>query len=170
MITEEKCISKLFTAIETGDTYSIMECYHDFSTIYDPIVGTIYGEVAPYYPSLLATSFLSARIEVTKLVTEKLSGFAEVKIQLTRRESNKVITCRGRLEFEFKDGKICRQVNEYNVWHLMREIDGKPGSLFGMLPSYRRKYKVKILKALNDYYAFRNSKLFGRSQAVQGRV
>ncbi|MFL5731471.1 MAG: nuclear transport factor 2 family protein, partial [Cytophagaceae bacterium] len=135
-----------------GDAEGMIRCYHDRIEFCDPAFGSLQGEDARNMWRMLTTrskgqlkiSFSNIKSEATKASAdwEAIYYFGKDK----RKVINKISA-----EFEFRDGKIIRHTDRFDMWTWSRQALGWKGYLLGWSSFLKNKIKKQAKEQLKAY-------------------
>ena len=141
-------ITEFYTAFAAQDYKRMAACYHDEIEFNDPAFGTLNGDQAR---------------AMWKMLIERSEGklkvvFSDVTSSSAHWEAFYVFTRTGRnvhnkidASFEFKDRKIIRHHDHFDLWAWSRQALGLSGLLLGYTSFFRNKLQAQTRKLLSDY-------------------
>lgn len=150
--TEEKLLNRFFTSFQRGDAKGMCSCYHEKATFTDPAFGQLNRkQVDGMWTMLLSRKESDISIEFFDIEANPESGegrwIATYRYgQKKRRVKNKVHS-----KFEFQDGKISKQVDDFDLWIWSKQALGSMGSLLGWSSFLRNKIQTMARKKLDSF-------------------
>ena len=129
----------------------MLACYHDEIEFTDPAFGTLKGEQVKSMWRMLLERNTSLTLDYHNISADALKGSAHWTANYVFTKTNRPVTNKVTGHFEFKDGKIVRHVDSFDLHVWARQALGYKSSIlktFGLLEiSIQRKSK----QALNEY-------------------
>jgi hypothetical protein len=146
-------IIRFYSALQTLNYAEMQRSYHPEAQFSDPVFGTLDCEqVKAMWQMLLTRSkdlqVIFSNVHATQ-TTGKCRWEAWYTFSKTGRSVHNVITS----SFEFKDGKIFRQYDSFNLWRWSRHALGITGLLLGWTPLIREKIKASARQSLTKFMA-----------------
>src|SRR5438105_12883584 len=131
-------IERFYTCFKQRDTEGMIACYHPEIEFSDPVFPDLKGERAGAMWRMLAARAKSLELHFSDVMADDLRGSASWEAiypfsATGRRVHNKI-----RASFEFKDGKIYRHRDDFDLWRWAGMALGLKGQLLGWLPSVQR--------------------------------
>jgi hypothetical protein len=152
MITSEKIISKLYTAMANGETLTIEECYAPSVKFYDPVFGVLKGnDVSLMWKMLLQSARGKIKMNYTIIKSTEYVGSTRLTIVYNFGKNNRKIENIIHSEFHFKDGLIIKQNDDFDIWKWSKQAFGLSGVLFGWTGYMQKKINEKALLSLKKY-------------------
>ncbi len=141
-------IIRFYSALQTLNYAEMQRSYHPEAQFTDPVFGTLNcDEVKAMWQMLLTRSkdlqVVFSNVHATQ-TTGKCRWEAWYTFSKTGRSVHNVITS----SFEFKDGKIFRQYDSFNIWRWSRYALGFTGLFLGWSPWIRGKVKASARQSL----------------------
>ena len=135
----------------------MIECYHEDVTFQDSAFGTLRGKRAGYmWLMLLSNKNSDVAVEYAILEAEdmpdKVSWVAEYKYGPKKRN----VINRVAATFEFKDDKIIRHTDYFDLWAWSRQALGLSGYALGWSSWMKNKIQEETNKRLSQFIANKN--------------
>lgn len=145
-------IEKFYTAFAAADANGMTECYHDDVRFEDPAFGPLQGEDAKkMWRMLIHNSKGNIKITYSDVEADETTGrahwVAEYEFSATKRH----VVNRVWATFGFKDGKIIRHTDRFNLWQWSRQAMGPIGFLLGWTPFFKNKIQQRTKGLLAKY-------------------
>ncbi|HEY3429949.1 MAG TPA: nuclear transport factor 2 family protein [Cyclobacteriaceae bacterium] len=141
-------ITEFYTAFAAHDYKRMAACYHDEVEFSDPAFGTLKGDQAKaMWKMLISRSEGKLNVVFSNITPNTAHWEAFYLFSKTGRNVHNKIDAR----FEFKDGKIYRHVDRFNLWVWSRQAFGISGFLLGYTSFFRNKLQAQTRKLLADY-------------------
>mgnify|MGYP001399064294 CR=1 FL=1 len=141
-------ITEFYTAFANHDYKGMVACYHDEVEFSDPAFGTLKGDQAKaMWKMLIERSEGKLKVEFSNITDNSAHWEAYYVFSKTGRNVHNKIDAR----FEFKDGKIYRHHDHFNLWKWSSQALGLSGLLLGYTSFFRDKLQTQTRKLLSDY-------------------
>jgi ketosteroid isomerase-like protein len=146
-------IETFYAAFGRRDAAGMVACYHPEIWFSDPAFGDLKGPRAGAMWKMLCERATSLVIEASDISADDAKGRAhwEAKYEFSatgRQVHNKIDA-----SFEFRDGKIVRHADTFDLWRWAGMALGPKGKLLGWLPPVKSAIKKQALKGLAQYEA-----------------
>lgn len=154
MNNHQALLQRFYTAFARGHYEEMATYYHEKATFEDPAFGILNSnEVKAMWRMLLshtqskiAIHFSEARVEGEKY---KVQWTADYLFSSTHRPiHNKIVAT-----FEFKDDKIYRHKDNFNLYRWACQALGWKGYLWGWTTIFKKNMQQKTRKMLNKFMA-----------------
>ncbi|MGC4022312.1 MAG: nuclear transport factor 2 family protein [Cyclobacteriaceae bacterium] len=149
----EQLIRKFYSAFQNKDWKTMQECYHDEISFNDPVFQNLKGKEAKAMWHMLTSSAKDLVIRFDNIKTDSSSGSchweADYPFSRTGRQVHNVIDAK----FEFKDEKIFRHDDYFDLWRWSRMALGTSGTLLGWSPIVRNKIRSLAKENLKKFMA-----------------
>lgn len=144
---EQQVIATFYEAFKKLDYQTMGSCYHSESTFEDPVFGQLNHEetVAMWQMLCERADQFQLTYEIDPPVTCRWK--ASYQFSKTKRRVDNEITSR----FEFKEGKIYRQVDSFSLWKWSRQALGTIGLLLGWFGPFQTQIKEQAVSGLHRY-------------------
>ena len=146
-------IEKFYTAFDQLDVETMVSCYHDDVVFEDPAFGVLKGEHARNMWRMLANSQKGNTFKVTfsNVKTENNTGSAQweafYNFSRTGRKVHNIISA----SFEFKDGKIIKHTDHFNLHRWAKQAMGFKGLLIGGTGFFKKKLNQQTNQLLAKF-------------------
>jgi hypothetical protein len=91
------------------------------------------------------------KITVSNIAANDTTGSANWIAVYTFSRTGRKVTNRVTAKFEFKDGKITKHTDQFNIWKWAGQAMGLKGYLLGWTPLMQNKIQQQALLILNKY-------------------
>ena len=147
-----KClIEKFYTAFQNKDSETMISCYHDDIIFSDPAFGELKGADAKAMWRMLCRNASDLKIEFSDISASLKKGSvhweAWYTFSRTRRKVHNIVTA----EIEFKDGKIIKHTDSFNLHKWATQALGLKGRLFGGTNFFKNKLNQQTNKTLRQF-------------------
>ena len=141
-------ITEFYTAFASHDYKRMAACYHNEVEFNDPAFGTLKGDQAKaMWKMLIERSEGKLKVVFSNITDNTAHWEAFYVFSKTGRNVHNKIDAR----FEFKDGKIYRHHDQFNLWKWSSQALGSSGLLLGYTSFFRNKLQTQTRKLLSDY-------------------
>lgn len=149
----ENVIEKFYKAFSNLDAETMVSCYHDQVVFEDPAFGILYGERAKNMWRMLCESQKNKdfRIDYSKIEATKNEGSAFWEAFYTFSKTGRKVHNRIHAKFEFKDGKIIKHTDTFNLHSWSKQALGLKGFVLGKTMYFKNKLKVQTNRLLDNY-------------------
>jgi len=144
----QELLEHFYHSFKYKDVKEMIACYHDDIVFTDPAFGTLKGVEAKNMWRMLLGQNSTLEIDYSNISANAETGKAHWKAQYVFSKTKRPVINNVTSEFEFKDGKIIRQIDTFdlNVW--AKQALGFQGTIlnfFGILPNaIQRKAKESL--------------------------
>ena len=146
-------ITKFYRAFQKGDAQSMIDCYHSNIEFHDPAFGPLEGEEAKNMWKMLVSRAKDLEISFYDVETDGETGSATWEAKYTFSKTNRKVHNIIQARFEFKEGKIIKHRDHFNIWKWCGMALGPMGWLLGwsnLLQSRIRKQSLQLLQKFMD--------------------
>jgi len=151
-MTHPELIAKFYKCFAAHDPEGMVCCYHSEIEFYDPAFGLLKGDqVNNMWRMLIARSRGELMISFSNIKADSMNGSAEWKAEYffskTRRRIINVVSA----SFEFRDGKIIKHIDHFNMYKWTQQALGWKGYLLGWTSFMQNKIKQQANGLLKEY-------------------
>ncbi|MCH6199113.1 nuclear transport factor 2 family protein [Aquiflexum sp. LQ15W] len=137
-----KVIHNFYNAFAKGKVEEMLSCYHKEIIFEDPVFGALKGEEAKsMWKMLLARSKGNLKVTFSDVKVVRNSGEAKWEAIYPFGSEKRIVHNKIKAEFEFKDGKIIKHTDKFDLWKWSRMALGFKGVLLGWSPLVQNKVK-----------------------------
>lgn len=141
-------VTEFYTAFANQNYRGMIACYHNDIEFSDPAFGTLKGDEAKaMWQMLIERSGGKLKVVFSDVTANSAHWEAFYEFSKTGRNVHNKIDAR----FEFKDGKIYRHHDHFNLWKWSTQALGASGFLLGYTSFFKNKLQKQTRKLLNDY-------------------
>jgi ketosteroid isomerase-like protein len=141
-------INEFYDAFALSDAEAMVHCYHEDITFQDPVFGELKGKAAGDMWRMLLKRNTGMVLTWKNVSASESSGSADWQAIYTFSATGRYVINRIHAEFEFRDGKIYRHIDDFDFWKWSRQALGLKGYLLGWTPFLRNKVRTKALSGL----------------------
>lgn len=145
-------IKTFYAAFARNEPGAMITCYHEEIEFTDPVFGTLRGgDVAKMWRMLIENGKGNIKIDVSNVKSAGEKGAADWTAEYVFSKTGRKVINNIHAEFQFKDGKIIRHTDEFDVWKWSRQALGLSGYLLGWSSFIKNKIRGNAHRALHDY-------------------
>jgi ketosteroid isomerase-like protein len=153
MRTHEELIQRFYTAFQARDGAAMAACYHPKVEFSDPVFTDLKGSRAGAMWKMLTERGKDLRVEVSGIRASERSGAAHWEAWYTFTQTGRSVHNVIDATFEFRDGKIVKHTDVFDLHRWAGQALGLPGKLLGWTPLLQNKIRGMAAKGLDDYVA-----------------
>ena len=145
----KELINNFYSTFSIGDADSMVACYHDEVVFEDPAFGKLKGAKAKAMWRMLLSRKKESELTISFKVLNDLQAewIANYKYGPNKRPITNIVSA----TFEFKDGKIIKHTDKFDLWKWSQQALGASGFLLGWSGSMRNKIQGTTGKLLAKY-------------------
>lgn len=145
-------INKFYTSFVNGNAEEMVNCYHNEIIFQDPAFGILKGEDAKnMWRMLIERSKGDIKITFNNVKANDKTGSAHWEAHYTFTQTGRPVINKISAQFEFKDGKIIKHTDTFDLWTWSKQALGFKGYLLGW-SSFMQKQINKQTAALLKAY------------------
>lgn len=147
-----KVIHNFYNAFVKGKADEMVSYYHTDVIFEDPVFGVLKGEEAKaMWKMLLNRSKGNLKVTFSDVKVVRNSGEAKWEAVYPFGPDKRMVHNKIKAEFEFKDGKIIRHTDKFDLWKWSRMALGIKGTLLGWSPLVQNKIKNQSKALLTKF-------------------
>jgi len=149
----QKLIHKFYQAFEKLDAETMTSCYHNDVVFEDPAFGVLKGEKAKNMWRMLCTSQKGKNfiVKASKIEANNKNGTAHWEAHYTFSKTGRKVHNIIDAKFEFKDGKIIKHTDYFNLHNWAKQALGFKGLLLGGTNFFKKKLNVQTNQLLSRF-------------------
>lgn len=144
-------IEKFYTAFQNKEPGTMVSCYDDEVVFTDPVFGELKGDDAKAMWAMLCRNARDLRVEVSPINASLKKGSAHWEAWYTFSKTGRKVHNVVDAAFEFKDSKIVKHTDNFNLHQWASQALGWKGWLFGGTASFKNKMQIQTHKLLMDF-------------------
>lgn len=146
-------IETFYKAFNNLDAKTMVSCYHDDITFEDPAFGVLQKNRAKNMWRMLCASQKGKdfKIEFSNIEANEQTGKAHWEAYYTFSKTGRKVHNKIDAEFEFKDGKIIRHIDTFNLHKWSHQAMGFKGFLLGSTGFFKKKLQLQTNKLLDKF-------------------
>ena len=151
MNANEETIKRFYTAFQQRDAATMAACYGPDVQFSDPVFTDLRGERAGAMWKMLCERGKDLKIEFRDVRADATTGSAHWEAWYTFSGSGRRVHNTIDASFEFRDGKIVKHTDRFDLHRWAGLALGLPGKLLGWTPLLQNKIRSMAAKSLADY-------------------
>lgn len=155
----KKIITEFYEAFKNHDSDKMISLYHDEIEFEDLAFGTLKGiRAKAMWKMLMEKGKDTLKVSFDNVKTNDDFGSAEWKADYIFSTTNKFVHNEVKAHFEFKDGKIFRHKDNFDLWKWSSQALGFLGTTIGFTGFFKSKFNEESNKLLTQYMDKNNLK------------
>lgn len=148
-------IEDFYTSFVNLDPEGMAKCYHQDIVFTDPAFGTLQGQHASNMWRMLINSQKGKtfKIQYSNVSADEHSGKAHWEAFYNFSKTGNKVHNKIEATFEFKDGKIIKHTDHFNLHQWAKQAMGTTGLLLGWTSFFKNKLQKQANSQLADYEA-----------------
>lgn len=146
-------LTRFYTAFQSLDAETMAQCYTDDILFSDPVFPELRGRAATDMWRMLALRAKNFSLVFDGVRADDRTGEAHWVATYTFSQTGNTVVNDIRARFEFKDGKIVRHADQFDLWRWARQALGLKGLLLGWTPLVRNAVRTQAAKGLAQFRA-----------------
>ena len=146
-------INRFYTAFQKRDAAGMIACYHPDVVFSDAVFTDLRGARAGAMWKMLCERGNDLQLEFSQVQADDRTGSAHWDARYTFSVTGNKVLNRIDASFEFKDGKIIRHTDRFDLHAWAGQALGLKVKLLGWLPAVQNKVRATAMKGLEDYIA-----------------
>jgi ketosteroid isomerase-like protein len=148
----EQIIRNFYEAFARNNADTMVSYYHDEIEFSDPAFHNLKGAQAKnMWKMLLERAKGNIRIEFSNVKADGEKGSADWIADYLFSKTGRNVHNEIHAEFEFKDGKIFRHKDTFDLWKWSKQALGLPGMLLGWSSFMQNKISRTAMDSLREY-------------------
>ncbi|WP_109851018.1 nuclear transport factor 2 family protein [Aquimarina sp. AU58] len=149
----KKLIETFYTGLSNLDAETMISCYHDDVVFEDPGFGKLKGNRAKGMWRMLCKNARNFRVEFSQVEANDQNGSAHWEAWYSFSKTGRSVHNKIDAQFEFKDGKIIKHTDDFNLHRWASQAIGWKGALLGGTGFFKKKLILKTNKMLDKFMA-----------------
>jgi ketosteroid isomerase-like protein len=148
----EQIIQTFYESFARNDSDEMISCYHDEIEFTDPAFGLLKGADAKnMWRMLIERGKGDIKIAFSNISANEKTGSADWTADYLFSKTGRKVHNEIHAEFEFKDGKIFRHADTFDIWKWSKQALGLPGVLLGWSSFMQNKIRQTAKESLREY-------------------
>jgi len=148
-------IEQFYSAFQQLDAEKMADLYHPEIEFEDPAFGKLKGDKAKNMWRMLCQSSKELKITFSNIQIDSEKGTANWEAEYIFSKTDRKVHNIIKADFEFKDGKIIKHKDNFNLHKWASQAFGLKGVFLGWTPLFKSKLNKETNKLL-DIYERRN--------------
>ena len=144
-------LEKFYTAFQNKDAETMISCYHDDIIFSDPAFGELKREDAKAMWRMLCRNASDLKVEYSDISASLKKGSVHWEAWYTFSKTGRRVHNVVNTEFDFKDGKIVKHKDSFNLHKWATQALGLKGRLFGGTNFFKNKLNQQTNKTLKQF-------------------
>ena len=146
-----KLIETFYTAFQHLDAATMVACYESDVVFSDPVFPELRGSQAADMWRMLASRAKNFSLAFDAVRADDKRGEAHWVATYTFSPTGRTVVNDIRAHFEFRDGKIVRHADQFDLWRWARQALGLKGWLLGWAPPVQNAIRAQAAKGLSAF-------------------
>ncbi len=152
MTTNQELIQAFYTAFQQRDYAGMIACYHPEIHFSDPVFTNLHGKQAGAMWHMLCERGQDLQIVFSDVGADERNGRAHWEATYTFSTGRKVHNVID-AAFAFRDGKIIRHQDSFDLWRWTRMALGPTGLFWGWTPLVQNRVRKTAQAGLDKFMA-----------------
>ncbi|WP_024769749.1 MULTISPECIES: nuclear transport factor 2 family protein [Aquimarina] len=149
----KKLIETFYTGLSNLDAETMISCYHDDVVFEDPGFGKLKGNRAKGMWRMLCKNARNFKVEFSQVEANDQKGSAHWEAWYSFSKTGRSVHNKIDAQFEFKDGKIIKHTDDFNLHRWASQAIGWKGALLGGTGFFKKKLILQTNKMLDKFMA-----------------
>jgi ketosteroid isomerase-like protein len=137
----EQLVTKFYTAFQNKDWKTMQSCYHDDIVFSDPVFQNLKGNEAKAMWHMLVSAGKDLKLDFSNVKVNDQTGSCHWEAYYTFSRTGRKVHNIIDASLEFKDGKIIKHTDVFDLWRWSGMALGISGKLLGWSPIVRNKVR-----------------------------
>lgn len=146
-------IQQFYQAFQQLDAERMASCYHPEVHFSDPVFSDLRGAEATDMWRMLASRAQDFSLSFSDVRADDQQGQANWVANYTFSQTGCTVVNKIHARFEFRDGKIIRHIDTFDLWRWAHQALGLKGLLLGWTPLVRNTIRRQAAKGLAQFRA-----------------
>ena len=151
-MTNSDLIHKFYNSFSNFDLEGMASCYHKNIEFQDPAFGSLKGERAiKMWAMLISRKEVIREIRFSNIQAGEENGSADWVAEYAYGPEKRKVVNRVHAEFKFRDGKIIKHYDHFDLWKWSRQALGPVGYLLGWSLFLQGKIHKETNRRLDEF-------------------
>ena len=152
MRTTKDILIEFYTAFSNGDATTMCKNYDVNIQFRDPAFGLLKGnEVCEMWKMLTEKSKGNMKIEFSVIKADQYTGSVRWIATYKFGKNQRTVVNTVLSEFQFKEGLIIKQTDQFDIWKWSKQAFGITGYLLGWTGFFQKKVEKQAVASLKKY-------------------
>lgn len=147
----KEVINTFYTGLSERNAEKMISCYHEDVVFEDPAFGKLTSTNAKKMWHMLCNNGKDIKIEFSKIEANEQNGSAHWEAWYTFSQTGRSVHNKIDAAFEFKDGKIIKHTDHFNLHKWASQAIGWKGKLLGGTTFFKKKIQQQTNKLLDKF-------------------
>ncbi|OED45069.1 limonene-1,2-epoxide hydrolase [Flavobacteriaceae bacterium (ex Bugula neritina AB1)] len=147
----KELIKTFYTGFREQDAEKMISCYHDDIVFEDPAFGKLKGANAKKMWKMLCKNAQDLTIEFSDIKATDQNGSAHWEARYTFSKTGRKVHNKIDAQFEFRDGKIIKHTDRFNLHRWASQAIGWKGKLLGGTGFFKKKMQQQTNRLLDKF-------------------
>ena len=148
----KEIIHEFYRAFGKNDAEGMIACYHEEIEFQDPAFGLLKGhEARSMWRMLIQRNKGGIEISHDNVQADGTQGSAKWTARYIFSPTGRIVINQVKSHFEFKEEKIIRHFDYFDLWKWTRQAFGWRGYILGWSPLMQNKIRLETAKLLRRY-------------------
>lgn len=148
-MTNRELIEHFYTSFSKADVEGMLSCYDDAIEFEDPAFGKLKGEQAKNMWRMLVKPGL--KLTYNQVWADEKGGGAHWEAVYVFSKTGRNVLNKIDASFEFKNGKIVKHTDRFDMWAWSRQALGLSGFMLGWSSLLQNKVRTQALTQLQKF-------------------
>ncbi|MGM5470441.1 nuclear transport factor 2 family protein [Flavobacteriaceae bacterium LMO-SS05] len=146
----KQLIETFYNAFKNLDAETMASCYHEHILFEDPAFGILKGVHAKNMWRMLCESQKGKDFKITysNIEANNLKGTAQWEAFYTFSKTGRQVHNIIQASFEFKEGKIIKHIDDFDLYHWSKQAMGFKGLIFGKTKFFKNQLNAQTQNLL----------------------
>lgn len=144
-------INEFYQAFQARDGARIAACYHPNAEFSDPIFTSLKGEQVGAMWRMLTESAKDLQLNFDSVMADDAAGRAHWEAHYFFSKTGRPVHNEIDTRFAFRDGKIIRHIDNFDLWRWAGMALGIKGKVMGWLPAVQEAIRQEASAGLERY-------------------
>lgn len=140
-----------FNAFKNKDVDKMVSCYHPDIMYTDPAFGVLYGADVKTMWQMLCKNAKDLDLDYWNIHKHRNGAGASYEAWYTFKKTGRAVYNVVDSTFEFAEGKIIKQRDDYDVHHWARQALGLPGVILGGTGFFKKRLQGETADLLKEF-------------------
>lgn len=151
-MNNSELVNKFYNSFANGDAEGMVSCYDANIQFEDPAFGKLQGEMAKnMWRMLINNNNGNAKITYSDIQANDKTGSVNWVAEYVFSQTGRPVINKISATFEFKDGKIMKHTDVFDMWKWSRQALGLKGYLLGWSDFLKGKIQQQTNTLLKKY-------------------
>ncbi len=150
-MNNKQLITDFYEGFAKADVNAMIICYADTIEFEDAAFGTLKGNDAKNMWKMLLSRNKNIKVTFSNVQANKNIGSANWVATYNYGPKKRKVINKISAKFEFKDGKIIKHTDSFNMWKWSKQALGLKGFLLGWTPFLKSKVQSMTNKLLKEF-------------------